>query len=45
MCEAVRGDVWDGGFEDGRLGGIEGTGWRRMVVGMVGPDERKRAGF
>ena len=45
MCEAMGGDVGDGCGEDGRFGGCEGAGWRRVVVGMVWADERERDWF
>lgn len=38
--EAMGGDVWDCGGEDGRFGESEGTGRRRMVVGMIWAEKR-----
>jgi len=34
-CEAVQGQVGEGGGEDGRLDGVEGAGRGWMVVGVV----------
>lgn len=33
--EAVRGDVWNGGGEDGCFDGVEWPGWRGVIVRMV----------
>jgi len=43
--EAVGWDVWDGSGEDGRFGGREGAWWGRVVIGMIGTEERSRWQF
>jgi hypothetical protein len=43
--EAMGGDVWDGGGEDGRFSGSKGTGRRRMVIGMIWAEKRGGDGF
>lgn len=35
VCEAVRGDMWEGRREDARFLDTEGARWWRVVVGMV----------
>jgi hypothetical protein len=43
VCEAMGGDVENGGGEDGGFGESEGTRGGRMVVGMIWAEKRDRS--